>query len=465
MFKRYSAIYPLAIILAGEIIRLWNLTQQPGWYDENYTVLVAGLPLPSLLAAVAGDVHPPAYYLIAWLLGKVLPVLPALRYFSAYCSIGSLVLSWYVSGLLGLPKPARLVGLAILAGLATDIYYSQESRMYSLLGLLVLVQVAAAWQGKWLLLWGSTVLALYTHNYSLFYSACVWLAVLPKWRKDQQITWLLLAGAAALAAWLPWAAVLAGQAAAIRGNYWIPPVTPGGVLVVLLNAWVGNLPGAWLLVGLLVLVLVLVLLVRAGLAARLPGLLVLGFGPAALAVLASVIAQPLLLHRGLVPSLPYISMLAGLAWKPGSQAARLGRLLLLLPWVVALGWHVGSTYNLSGKSWVYWPPSPVPAGSLVVHLEDTSMVTAQAAWETDNYLLDAGCQPQPGSLTPATRAALGFREITPGQLPERYYLAGVVSPLSTGCHEYWFTVLTAGQPAVYRQVHEFGLYGVWGVGQ
>ena len=36
------------------------------WYDEVFTLAVAGLPLGRMFMALAGDVHPPLFYLIEW---------------------------------------------------------------------------------------------------------------------------------------------------------------------------------------------------------------------------------------------------------------------------------------------------------------------------------------------------------------------------------------------------------------
>src|SRR5690349_16262238 len=62
--------YPLALVgimAAGVVLRLWGLTAHFLTYDEAFTALVAKSTLPNLLAATAGDVHPPLSYLVTWL--------------------------------------------------------------------------------------------------------------------------------------------------------------------------------------------------------------------------------------------------------------------------------------------------------------------------------------------------------------------------------------------------------------
>ena len=50
----------------GILLRIVPIWAQPTWYDENFTILLARLPLDRLLQATAGDVHPPLWYLICW---------------------------------------------------------------------------------------------------------------------------------------------------------------------------------------------------------------------------------------------------------------------------------------------------------------------------------------------------------------------------------------------------------------
>ena len=60
------------IFLIATIIRFYRLDAAPYWYDEAFTGLLMRLDLPALLDAIAGDTHPPLYYLLVWLVTRVI---------------------------------------------------------------------------------------------------------------------------------------------------------------------------------------------------------------------------------------------------------------------------------------------------------------------------------------------------------------------------------------------------------
>jgi uncharacterized membrane protein len=462
--KRYLT---WVIILAGALVRL-ALINQPGWYDEYFTLLVVGSP--SRLAAVLGDVHPPLYY---WLAGS-LQTLGELRVFSLLLGVAVLVAAWDFTHALGLPWPVRITALVLLAACPVELIYSVEGRMYTLLGWLVLLQATALVNKQWVRLGVFTLLALYTHNYAIFYSLLLGvaglLALLLEVRPARrgQIDHMFFGQRIALLSlglpWLvfaPWLVVLLGQMGQIAGVYWIPEVTAGAVVSSLVAAWLGPVPDGWQLVAIGSLAAVLGLLVSSGVHNRRWLLLLLGLGPVALAVLGSIIWQPVLLFRGFTPSLPFLAVLAGESFTQAKGPARLGRWLLLLPWLVALGYMFSGQYQ---RWWVSWP-EPAPTAGMVVHMEDTSMVTALGAgWPGSHYLLDAGCPEQRGALSNQTRAALGMQTIGRAELPAQYTLAAVIGPLSTACHEEIFNQLTAPARVVYQGSIHFGRWGIYSIG-
>jgi hypothetical protein len=196
---------------------------------------------------------------------------------------------------------------------------------------------------------------------------------------------------------------------------------------------------------------------------NMPALWALVFGPIMLALAISAVWKPVLLFRGLTPSLPSLAMLAGVAFTQAStRPGQAGRWLLLVPLIVGTLSHIGAGYAIQSKSGLYWPPD-INLSGVVVHLEDTSYITLRAQYPaTDNYLLAAGCTEQPGGLSDLARKGLGVKIITPGQLPEHYSLAAVVGPLSTSCHDDLLTQLTAGQARpVVKYTDNFGVYGIW----
>lgn len=474
-------IYPWAIITAGLVIRCWDLLKSQPWYDESFTLLTASLPLGKLITATAGDVHPPAYYLFISLLLRILPGLPpvlVLRGSSVLLGLGCLLLFWQFTGLLKMSRAARLAALGILAFLPAQIFYNQDGRMYPLLQLLVLLQVVCIYQRCWWGLGAATLAALYTHNYALIYTPVLGLAgllheislprALYRAGRDNEFTPQMIALGAALGlpvlGWLPWAAVLLHQMGAVAHSYWIQPTTLGGLALAVFTLFVGQLvPDPWLIAAALALGAALALAALGGLKRKRVFLLLWLFLPMVLVTGASMVWKPVLLFRGFYPSLPALAALGGEIFVSARGAARVGRWLLLVPWLVVLGWQIGANNQGWGKAWAVWPSTPPSA--VVVHLEDTSYITLRVLWPgAQHYLLNAGCPAEPGALSDQTRAALGYQLITTAQLPGlgSYTLAGALGPLATPCHERVYRELTSSARVVYHQGSRFGEYGIYG---
>ena len=50
------------ILLIALVLRLINLTAQPLWFDEGWSVWFATTDLSTMIARTAEDIHPPFYY-------------------------------------------------------------------------------------------------------------------------------------------------------------------------------------------------------------------------------------------------------------------------------------------------------------------------------------------------------------------------------------------------------------------
>ena len=126
----------LAILLLASFLRFYRLDAQSFWNDEGNSARIAERTLDLIVEGAAGDIHPPGYYLLLhyWraLFGQSEF---ALRSLSAFCGV-LMVAFTYVLGrrLLGTATGLGGAFLAALSPLA--VYYSQEARMYALLGLL-----------------------------------------------------------------------------------------------------------------------------------------------------------------------------------------------------------------------------------------------------------------------------------------------------------------------------------------
>jgi uncharacterized membrane protein len=151
------------------------LGTQSIWYDEAFSVQVSKLAVSQTVQAAAADVHPPLYYVLLhyWITVFGISEL-SVRLLSALFGVLAIPMI-YVLGRQLFSEEAGLVAALILAISSFNIWYSQETRMYTLMVLLTLLSMYFFLQ---LLQWStlassagyvlSTTLLVYTHNYGWF---------------------------------------------------------------------------------------------------------------------------------------------------------------------------------------------------------------------------------------------------------------------------------------------------------
>lgn len=269
LLRRYSL--PLILLLALAL-RLINLTGRSLWYDEAFAVLFADKGLSAMLygtltpvAGGAADIHPLLYYvtLDGWMaLFGSSPF--AVRFWSVLLGVATVGMVY----LLGRDLFSRQTGYAaaLVAAVAPfHVQYSQETRMYALLGLLLMAAtwcfvrgsrppapmlLPSVWR-RWLARWGwwaafgvLAALAMYTQQLAAFYLAA--LGVVPLFtRNRRQMRGVALGAGIALVLYLPWLAQLPAQLAKVGSYYWIPVPHPARLALTLrtfLSAGI-DLPG------------------------------------------------------------------------------------------------------------------------------------------------------------------------------------------------------------------------------
>lgn len=428
--------YPLALaglVLAGVLLRFWGLGAHFLSYDEAFTANVARGTLPDLIAATAGDVHPPLSYMVVWgfvrLAGAVTPL--TVRLPGALLSALALPVLLALAGRLNLSRAATVVGLALFALSPFQVHYAQDARMYPLLQLAVLGALVAVWDRRWWLLAACLALALWTHNYGTIYTAVIGLLAilreltLPVAVEGPRGELVKVAdpGAALLAVvgpvllWLPWLAVLAGQMDTLSGGYWIPRLSLGQALHPLYSLlWGTTMPAR--LVGIAAVVgyaAVAFALVKALRLRQQRGLVWLVVGPFLLAAGVSLAWQPVYLFRGFIGALGPLCLLlgwavtAGTSWRMTAWAGLMVVPLMLL----ALANRLPALRTISGENdrALLEITANFRPGDIVYHGNVGSLAGFMATapdW-MPQYLMPV----QPGSvgvLTPETRRALGMCE-------------------------------------------------------
>lgn len=344
------------ILLAGIFaiaigLRLVNLNGRPLWYDEAFAVLYAEKPFATMLHGtltpvhgVAADVHPLLYYTLlhGWmqLFGQS-PM--AVRALSTLLGIATVAMAYWLGRLLHGQRSG--LGAALVVACAPfAIYYSQETRMYALLGLAALALTyffARAWmRGGWLN-WVAVglcgALVLYAHNLGFAFILGLDAWVVWEWFRPNGVRWryglpLVLAHLLMLALFAPWLLALPGQFGKVQQAYWV--AQPGLVqlvqtLFIFHFAYDNQALPAWLLPPALFFSLLLVVLCALALWQRRRSLWV-GDSPSwdvlLLALTGMPVAtlflisqwSPVYVVRALLPSaLTYYVLLAGL-WGRGA---------------------------------------------------------------------------------------------------------------------------------------------------
>jgi 4-amino-4-deoxy-L-arabinose transferase-like glycosyltransferase len=424
--------------MVGLAARLPGLATKPLWYDEAFAVLFARAGIPAMLTGTlaatggsAADIHPLLYYIVlrGWslLLGDTGA---AVRALSVIAGLLGLAVVYLLARRLFDRRLALVCG--VLAALSPfQVHYSQEVRMYSLLAFLLMAATYAlraamdrsGW-GAWLAFSLFSVAAQYTHNLAAFY--LIPLALTPVWMRAWKHAWrTLLAGALAVALYLPWLARLPSQVARIDQAYWVE--RPGGAeLVRTLLVFASSLPLSSrvlplaLACSILVLVLGLVALVRA-LNRRADGAshaLWLAYLAGAPAALLFVVSQrlPVYLDRALLPSACAFGLWIGWAlWsghlsRPMAWTGRAALAVAMITGLVAYYGYRGFPYAPFAKVGSYLE-SVVGPEEVIVHSNKLSALPGM--YYTPRLRQEFIADPPGAStdtLAAATQAALGIAE-------------------------------------------------------
>lgn len=248
------------VLLIATAARLIGILSRPIWYDEAFAILFAEKGPAAMLYGTltanstgAADIHPLGYYTLLWLWMRAFgESLVAVRLLSILAGVLTVFFAYLLAKELFTDRTA--LAAALFIGLAPfPVHYSQEIRMYSFLGLWLMIATYAYLRGSrqrswgwWILFAVAAALAQYTHNLAAFY--LVPLAITPILNRDwKSLRAVILAGFGALVLYLPWLVQLPSQFNKISNAYWVD--RPGiAKLFSLLLTFVTNLPlpDSWL---------------------------------------------------------------------------------------------------------------------------------------------------------------------------------------------------------------------------
>jgi 4-amino-4-deoxy-L-arabinose transferase-like glycosyltransferase len=362
------------VLLLAFGLRMVHVAGRPLWYDEAFAILYGSLDPGEMIygtvtpvaGAGAADVHPLLYYfsLHAWM-GVAGRSPFAARFFSVILGMVTVALVWRLAAWCLDRRTGFVVGL-LAATNPFHVAYSQEARMYALLGL---AAVLAAWgllraleakerrsrgpgerrnlqSGIYDLRWWAlyaigAALTLYTHNLGAFVVLALNLLALVRRRWWRRWPALILADGVALALFAPWlVGVLPGQLGFIERAYWLEPPGAGEAVRALMLPVLTfyEVPPGWMLwLGLFVsLVLLVLLILRAWRTRSRAGWFLLLCWVPVVALFAVAQWRPVYLERALLPSaLFYLAAMGWLLARGGLPRLLNAGLVVLLAVTVA----------------------------------------------------------------------------------------------------------------------------------
>ncbi len=208
------SILLLIILWLAFAVRVYRLDAQSIWYDEGLSIQLASLPPDQTIALSATTDHPPLH---ALLLGGWLRLAGdsdfAVRFLSLFCGVLAVALTY--AWVHQMDERAGLIAAFLMTLAPFAVYYSQETRGYTLLTALVLVAAIAfvkLLRGDqrrriWIIYSGAMVAALYTHYFAAFAWAAInvaWLLNLRGLRKPRRFWTWIVAQIIILACFAPW---------------------------------------------------------------------------------------------------------------------------------------------------------------------------------------------------------------------------------------------------------------------
>lgn len=480
-FKNFITLIGLAFVL--RVFMIWDA---PLWYDENFTFILARLPLDRMIAATAGDVHPPLWYLIEWSMFHFAPQLPAwvIRIPALTFSLLAIVTFVLLCNSLLIPARVQVFATFLMAVLPMQLWYAQEGRMYALLEFLVLYALHVGLQRKWIAFAITATAMLYTQNYSIFYLAVIgFVLIVLDWSQLKKV-FLSLVAAASL--YLPWAFVVAKQMTEINGRYWIMDAGPGAVLGSVYKQFFASAMLAPGLIPSYVLVFaVLIIGTWSMLSEKVAAwwaVIVMAFGPLAIAWIASLIWQPVLLFRPLIGISPFLYLVA--AWplaevKPflAMRSGKLYAAAFVVPMLImGIAGYFQNIAAMKGEGAVspmldtltyvraHWQP-----GDVIYYTDDGPMINIMPyAMDLPQYKMPAcdervGYAPVLGSLSDPTREAIGIQITDLANVNyKRAWIFAPRSPLHPKCYDAQIAQLAPeGEQLITVDDNDYITSGVW----
>jgi len=221
---------PLSVILLMALVtRSYRLGRLGFWYDEGASAYMA----EAIRAhGWTFDLHPPLYVALLAVWSTVADSDLWLRSLSVVFGVATVAVI-YALGRTLFTRASGLWAAALLSVTYFHVKYSQEARMYALMGLLfatafwgLVIAVRDQRRAGWIMYGVAASLLMYSHGIGVVYVTALALLFpllapqLDGWRPWRP--WVI-ANAAIGVLFLPWIAVVAQRVPDVRSRLWIPP--------------------------------------------------------------------------------------------------------------------------------------------------------------------------------------------------------------------------------------------------
>lgn len=480
---RKSFMVLLTIAAALRIALIWRA---PLWYDENFTLILARLPFAQMMQATAGDVHPPLWYLIEWILFHAAPGLPvwAIRIPALTFSLLAFVMFVQLCDILRIPARVQTLAAFLMAVLPMQIWYAQEGRMYAMLEFLVLAALYTGLTRKWFYFFLASLAMIYTQNYGMFYLAVISLViVIVDW---STLTNLLTSGIVTMLLYSPWAFVIMSQMTEIEGRYWIMDAGAGAVLkTIYMQFWSSSMLEPGILPAYVLTYIALIIGVWSVIGEKVTSwwiVLTMAFAPVMVAWIASMLWQPLLLFRPLIGTSPFLYLIV--AWpvsnlptfKPSNMRTALYTACFATPiFLFGIAGYYLNVANMKGEGAV----SPLltaldyvranwQKGDVIYYTDDGPMINLMPYTDLPQYRMpgcdeNIGYAPVLGSLSDSTREAIGAQIAQLETIPhQRAWVFAPRSPLHPICYETQIAAIAPeGLQVILVDDNQYLSSGVW----
>ena len=229
------AIALILLLISSLLVRIISLLKSSIWHDEGFSLMLASRSPLDIWLGSARDVHPPLYYEILHFWTEIFgnSVL-SVRSLSLVAGIIVVWLGYQIAFMISKKR-----NVALLAGLLLSlnpflIRYSQEVRMYGILGVFLLIAIIGLikvskdskdWVGYVLYVIGVSA-GLYTHYFTAMVVIAFWIYIVSIYFIKNKITLITnwrwwLANILALLIFLPWVPSMMAQFTRAQGLGWL----------------------------------------------------------------------------------------------------------------------------------------------------------------------------------------------------------------------------------------------------